>query len=120
MRGRASDAAGADAPGWWRAYLARQGIAARLRVSAATREGQRGGLAGLLDGWRRWAGENAGAGLSGDRAALVRGMALGGGTGLSEESAQAFRDAGLWHLLAVSGQNVAVVALVNHRLGSPR
>ena len=80
-------------------------------MSAATREGQRGGLAGLLDGWRRWAGENAGAGLSGDRAALVRGMALGGGTGLSEDSAQAFRDAGLWHLLAVSGQNVAVVAL---------
>ncbi len=111
VRARASDAAGPDAPGWWRAYLARQGIAGRLRVSAATREGQRGGLAGLLDGWRRWAGENAGAGLSGDRAALVRGMALGGGTGLSEESAQAFRDAGLWHLLAVSGQNVAVVAL---------
>ena len=111
VRARAGDAAGPDAPGWWRAYLARQGIAARLRVSAATREGQRGGLAGLLDGWRRWAGENAGAGLSGDRAALVRGMALGGGSGLSEESAQAFRDAGLWHLLAVSGQNVAVVAL---------
>ena len=58
-------------------------------------------------GWRA----RAGAGLSGDRAALVRGMALGGGEGLSEEAGDAFRDAGLWHLLAVSGQNVAVVAI---------
>ena len=41
----------------------------------------------------------------------MRGMALGGGSGLSEETADAFRDAGLWHLLAVSGQNVAVVAI---------
>ncbi len=38
-------------------------------------------------------------------------MALGGGEGLSEGAADAFRDAGLWHLLAVSGQNVAVVAV---------
>src|SRR6185436_19580979 len=30
---------------------------------------------------------------------------------LSEASASAFRDAGLWHLLAVSGQKVTVVAL---------
>src|SRR5262249_47351356 len=48
---------------------------------------------------------------AGDRAALVRGMALGGGAGLSPGAEHAFRDAGLWHLLAVSGQNVAVVAL---------
>ncbi len=38
-------------------------------------------------------------------------MALGGGSGLSEGAAEAFRDAGLWHLLAVSGQNVTVVAI---------
>ncbi|WP_217915614.1 ComEC/Rec2 family competence protein [Miltoncostaea marina] len=51
------------------------------------------------------------AGLGGDRAALVRGMALGGGATLSEGAATAFRDAGVWHLLAVSGQNVTVVAM---------
>jgi competence protein ComEC len=41
---------------------------------------------------------------------VVRGLALGGGDGLSQATAQAFRDAGLWHLLAVSGQNIAIVA----------
>ena len=104
-------AARPDAPGWWRAWLARQGIAGRLRVPVVRAEGRRGGLAGLRDRWRAWVGAHAGAGLGGDRAALVRGMALGGGEGLSEGATEAFRDAGLWHLLAVSGQNVAVVAL---------
>ncbi len=98
-------------PGWWRRWLARQGIAGRLRVTGARVEGRRGGLAGLRDRWREWAGDHAAAGLDGDRAELVRGMALGGGAGLSEGAARAFRDAGLWHLLAVSGQNVAVVAV---------
>ena len=38
-------------------------------------------------------------------------MALGGGAGLSEATAQSLRDAGVWHLLAVSGQNVAMVGI---------
>ncbi|HTI32822.1 MAG TPA: ComEC/Rec2 family competence protein, partial [Miltoncostaea sp.] len=101
----------AASPGWWRAWLARQGIAGRLRPDRLARAGRRGGLDGLRDRWRGWASAHAGAGLSGDREALVRGMALGGGDELSEASASAFRDAGLWHLLAVSGQNVTVVAL---------
>ncbi len=103
--------AGAASPDWWRAWLARQGIAGRLRPERMTPAGRRGGLDGLRDRWRTWASAHAGAGLSGDREALVRGMALGGGDELSEEAATAFRDAGLWHLLAVSGQNVTVVAL---------
>ena len=111
VEGRLRPPARADAPGWWRRWLARQGIAARLRPESARPDGARGGLQGLRDGWRRWAAANAGAGLSGDRGELVRGMALGGGSGLSEDAAEAFRDAGLWHLLAVSGQNVAVVAV---------
>ncbi len=111
VAGRLSPAAGPRSAGWWRAWLARQGIAARLAPDVTRREGRRGGLAGLRDRWREWAGRHAGAGLSGDRAAIVRGMALGGGAGLSEEAAADFRDAGLWHLLAVSGQNVAVVAV---------
>ncbi len=80
-------------------------------MAVVRRDGRRGGLAGLRDRWREWAGARAGAGLAGDRAALVRGMALGGGEGLSQGAGDAFRDAGLWHLLAVSGQNVAVVAI---------
>ena len=111
VSGRLSPAAGPRSPGWWRSWLERQGIAGRLAPDSTRREGRRGGLAGLRDRWREWAGRHAGAGLTGDRAAIVRGMALGGGAGLSEDAAADFRDAGLWHLLAVSGQNVAVVAM---------
>lgn len=111
LQGRLRPAAGAGAPGWWRRWLARQSIAARMRPASLRVVGRRGGLQGLRDGWRRWTAAHAGAGLDGDRGALVRGMALGGGAGLSEGAADAFRDAGLWHLLAVSGQNVAVVAV---------
>jgi competence protein ComEC len=111
VAGRLRPGAGPGAPGWWRRWLARQGIAGRLRPAAMRGEGARGGLQGLRDRWRRWAAAHAGAGLGGDRRELVRGMALGGGSGLSEGAAEAFRDAGLWHLLAVSGQNVGVVAV---------
>src|SRR5262249_28566791 len=98
-------------PGWWHAYVARLLIAGRLRATTAVVVGRRGGLAGLRDRWRASAEDHVATGLAGDRAALVRGMALGGGAGLSPGAEHAFRDAGLWHLLAVSGQNVAVVAL---------
>ncbi len=111
VRGRLRPAVGRDAPGWWRRYLARQAIAARMRPAAALPAGWRGGLAGLRERWRAWAGRHVGAGLSGDRRAVVRGMALGGGAELSQEAAEAFRTAGIWHLLAVSGQNVTVVAV---------
>ena len=111
VEGRMRPAADRDDPGWWRRWLARQGIAGRLRPDVAAPAGHRGGLEGVRDRWRRWTAARAGAGLEGDRRELVRGMALGGGAGLSEEAAGAFRDAGLWHLLAVSGQNVTVVAV---------
>ena len=111
VEGRMRPAADGDDPGWWRRWLARQGIAGRLRPDVAAPDGRRGGLDGVRDRWRRWTAASAGAGLEGDRRELVRGMALGGGAGLSEEAADAFRDAGLWHLLAVSGQNVTVVAV---------
>ena len=69
-------------PGWWRAWLARQGIAGAHPARAPSRRGA-GAAAwqGLRDRWRAWAAAHAGAGLAGDRAALVRGMALGGGAG---------------------------------------
>ncbi|MGE3141607.1 MAG: ComEC/Rec2 family competence protein [Thermoleophilia bacterium] len=111
VEGRLRPAASGTSPGWWRRWLARQGIAGRLRPAIAVEAGSRGGAAGVRDRWRAWAGEAAGAGLAGDVRALVRGMALGGGSELSEPAQEAFRDAGVWHLLAVSGQNVTVVAL---------
>ncbi len=116
VNGRLRPAYGPDSPSWWRSWLARQGIAARLRPRTVRADGRRGGLLGLRDRWREWAGAHAGAGVGGDRGAIVRGMALGGGAGLSQGAAADFRDAGLWHLLAVSGQNVAVVALATMAL----
>ena len=56
---------GAASPGWWRAWLARQGIAGRLRPERMAPAGRRGGLDGLRDRWRTWASAHAGAGLSG-------------------------------------------------------
>lgn len=111
VTGRLVPAATARSPGWWRAYLTRSTIAGRLDLGSVRPMGVRGGLSGLRDRVRNAAADAVGSGLSGERRAVVRGMALGGGAGLSEATAEAWRDAGIWHLLAVSGQNVAMVAV---------
>jgi len=111
VSGVVSPAVRPGAPEWWHAWLRRQGIAARLDAVRVQHVGWRGGPWGARDALRRWAQRNVAAGLSGDAAATVRGMALGGGEGLSPASEKAMRDAGLWHLLAVSGQNVAVIGI---------
>jgi competence protein ComEC len=48
--------------------------------------------------------------LHGERAAVLEGVVLGEDGGLTEDLRRRFRAAGLYHLLAVSGQNVALVA----------
>ena len=111
VSGTIAPAARAGSPDWWRAWLRRQGIAARMDAVRVERVAWRGGPWGARDALRRWAQDNVAAGLTGDRAAMVRGMALGGGEALSERAAQRMRDSGLWHLLAVSGQNVAVIGI---------
>ena len=111
VSGTIGPAARGAAPDWWSAWLRRKHIAGRVKADGWIPVGTRGGAAGDRDALRRWAGRNVAAGLSGDIAAIVRGMALGGGLGMSEDTAQRMRDAGLWHLLAVSGQNVAVVGI---------
>src|SRR5258705_10648480 len=45
-------------------------------------------------------------------AALVRGFVLGEDEGIDQGTVEDFRRAGLSHLLAVSGQNVALLALL--------
>lgn len=111
VSGTAGPAAREGSPAWWRAWLRRQGIAARVSAVRWERVGWRAGPWGARDALRRWAQDNVAAGLAGDRAAMVRGMALGGGDALSEVTATRMRDSGLWHLLAVSGQNVAVIGI---------
>jgi competence protein ComEC len=63
-------------------------------------------------------------GVSGERRAVLLGIVLGEDEGLDRPLRDAFRASGLYHLLAVSGQNVALVAggvlLVAWLLGIPR
>jgi competence protein ComEC len=53
-----------------------------------------------------------GRGVPAREAALARGFVLGEDEGIGAETADDFRRAGLSHLLAVSGQNVALLALL--------
>lgn len=92
-----------------RTWLRRHGVHVVLRVDRWQIIGRRGGLAGLADALRRRLRLSVARGLTGDRAAVLEGVVLGEDGGLSDELRQRFRASGLYHLLAVSGQNVALV-----------
>jgi competence protein ComEC len=93
-----------------RTWLRRHGVHVVLDVDEWHVVGHRGGVGGLADALRRRLRRSIGLGLHGERAAVVEGVVLGEDGGLSDEVRQRFRAAGLYHLLAVSGQNVALVA----------
>jgi competence protein ComEC len=94
-----------------RAWLRRQGIHVVLRVDDWRPTGRRrGGLAGLGDRLRSWLRGASTPGLAGERRAVLQGVVLGDDAGLSPGLKQAFRRSGLYHLLAVSGQNVVLLA----------
>ena len=93
------------------AYLRRRGVAAELLLDRARPTGRRrGGLAGVLDRMRGRAERAVAAGMSVDSAALMRGMVLGEDDRIDDATRQDWRDAGLAHLLAVSGQNVMLLS----------
>ncbi len=92
-----------------RAWLARQGIHVVLRAKTWRQEGRRGGIAGFGDQLRDSVETAVSRGTSGLRRALVLGVVLGEDEGLSEGVRSDFRASGLYHLLAVSGQNVAFI-----------
>jgi competence protein ComEC len=104
---------GFDERGW----LARQGIHVVLRADAWREVGRRGGIAGGGDRLRDRIEASVGRGTSGTRRALVLGVVLGEDEGLSDGVRNAFRAAGLSHLLAVSGQNVAFLVIGVFGLG---
>jgi competence protein ComEC len=105
-------------------WLRRRGIHVVLRMSHFDIIGRRGGIGGVADALRRRLQHSVARGLSGERAAVLEGVVLGEERGLSENLRVRFRAAGLYHLLAVSGQNVAYVAggavLLAWLLGLPR
>jgi competence protein ComEC len=90
-------------------YLRRHGIHVVLRVDAWRRIGQRGGLGGLADRLHRGLTAALASGTSGERRLLLVGVVLGDDGGVPEKLRDRFRASGLYHLLAVSGQNVALL-----------
>jgi competence protein ComEC len=107
-----------------RAWLRRHGVHVVFRGDFWRLVGRRGGLGGLADRLRARLARTLAPGVTGERRAVLAGVVLGDDQGLSDELRQRFRASGLYHLLAVSGQNVALVAggalLLAWLLGLPR
>jgi competence protein ComEC len=100
--------AGPSASGFdQRAWLARQGIHVVLKTGSWRIVGRRGGVGGFGDRLRERIAHDLVPGLSGERRGLVLGFVLGEDEGLSDGLRQSFRRSGLYHLMAVSGQNIA-------------
>jgi competence protein ComEC len=97
--------------GRYDAYQRRRGAAAAVDVAQLRATGaRRGGLAGAVDVVRRRAEAGLSQGLPPPREALLRGMVLGQDEQLSDETRDQFKRSGLAHTLAVSGQNVMLLA----------
>jgi competence protein ComEC len=90
-----------------RTWLRRHGVHVVLRASSAHVVRLRGGVADRLHAWLARASTP---GLTGERRAVLQGVVLGEDGGLSDTLRQRFRASGLYHLLAVSGGNVIIVA----------
>ena len=106
-----------------RARWRRSGSPTRISASATlTRRSSRSvsarpgsgaaGSPGVLDGVRRTAEAGLDRGLDPPEAALLRGMVLGEDERLSEEVREDFQRSGLAHILAVSGSNVMLLAVL--------
>jgi competence protein ComEC len=93
-----------------RTWLRRHGIHVVLRANRWRRIGSRGGLGGIADRIRATLAGSIAPGLHGARRGVIEGVVLGDEQELSEQLRQRFRASGLYHLLAVSGQNVVLVA----------
>jgi competence protein ComEC len=94
------------------AFLRRAGVHALLRGDTLEATGFRGGAAGMLDGIRRRAENGVGARLGPELSALASGMVLGQDERIPRDMVAQFQASGLAHLIAVSGQNVTLLAIL--------
>jgi competence protein ComEC len=104
-----------------RAYVhyRRRGVHALVRARAIRLDGRRRtGAVGALDAIRRRAETALDTGLRPGESALYRGLVLGQDEALAESEREAFRRAGLSHLLAASGANVMMLATLALLLGA--
>lgn len=97
---------GFDERGW----LARQAAHVVLHASSWREVGRRGGVGGFGDRLRERVVRAVERGTDGVRRGIVLGVVLGEDEGLPVDVRDDFRASGLYHLLAVSGQNVAFLA----------
>ena len=97
---------GFDERGW----LERRGIHVVLHASGPWRVvGRRGGIGGVGDRLRTEIGDALSLGTTGERRSLVVGVVLGADEGIDPDLRDAFKASGLYHLLAVSGQNIVLI-----------
>lgn len=102
-----------EVPEWLADYLEVQGISTVIGAESIERvPGNREGLAGLIDGVRDRAEEALGFGIGRPEAALARGFVLGQDQMIGPTVIEDFRGSGLAHLLAVSGQNILLLAIL--------
>jgi competence protein ComEC len=93
-----------------RTWLRRHGVHVVVGAERWRIVGRRGGVSGFADRLRARLSRGMAPGLHGERRAVIAGIVLGEDEGLSEDLRASFRASGLYHLLAVSGQNVALIA----------
>jgi competence protein ComEC len=93
-----------------RAWLGRRGAHVVIRGGRWRQVGRRGGLGGLADRLHEGLARRVAPGVRGERRGVIAGIVLGEDEGLSDELRDRFRASGLYHVLAVSGQNVALLA----------
>jgi competence protein ComEC len=93
-----------------RTWLRRHGVHVVARVDAWRLLGHRGGLGGVADRLRAALAGAIAPRLTGEHRAVLEGIVLGDDSALSDRVRRDFRTAGLYHILAVSGQNVVLVA----------
>jgi competence protein ComEC len=107
-----------------RTWLRRHGVHVVLAGDSWRIVGHRRGLGGLADRLHAWLGRSVAGRLHGERRGVLLGVVLGDDQDLNDGLRTDFRASGLYHLLAVSGQNVALVAagalLLGWLLGIPR
>ena len=98
---------GFDERGW----LARRGVHVVLRGKPPRIVGRRGGIGGVADRLRAHVERTLARGATGERGRVLAGIVLGDESGIDRGLRDAFKASGLTHLLAVSGQNIAITAI---------
>lgn len=95
-------------------YLAKSGIFITCAFAEATSVGQPSGWSAkvLFFRFKDYLTRSLNASISEPEVSLLRGMLLGDGRGLPADKSQMFSDLGLAHIIAISGDHIAIVAAV--------